>query len=850
MKHKALISVVLLILCSSLFLFHLIYLDAKNQALYDLTARQMIHARQAKTEIESYFINVTDFLTTLSKSDHVINLDPSGRKELDFALSVSPEAIRAITRVDARGRIVYTTPNDPAAVGKDISRQEHVHKILESRLPVVSDVFDAVQGYRAVALHVPVFERKEFRGTLAVLIDFPTLSERFLHEIKVGETGYAWMISRNGTELYCPVPEHTGASIFETCRDFPDVIAMANKMVKGKAGTATYLFDRIRGLRTEGTKKRAVYLPIKIADSFWTIVVASSEDEILSNLVGFKNKILAVIVLIFLTSLFFSYYGMKAWGIVKEAEERKKAEESLRKSEALNSAIVENISQRLFLKDRNSVYLFVNESYASSLHLKPEAFLGMNDFAFFPKDFAEKYRRDDSTVMESGREMEFEESFVVDGVYYLARTIKIPVRNDSGEVTSLLGISEDITERRRAEEEKTRLEAQLRQAQKMEAIGTLAGGIAHDFNNILAAIMGYAELALMDVARGPTNKECLEQIVKSGLRAKDLVQQILNFSRHSEPEKKSINPAQVVAETLKLLKATLPATIEIIQDLEEGSDNVLADATQLHQLLMNLCTNAAHAMEDRGGTLKIGLRRVDLDGQSIAGHAELNLGAYFELTVSDTGQGMGRETMDRIFDPFFTTKETGRGTGMGLAVAHGIVKAHGGAITVTSVPGEGSEFRVYLPVMGTKPEKDDGVDMGSAPRGTEHILLVDDERNLVHLGEQTLTLFGYRVTARTSSVEALEAFKADPDAFDLVVTDQTMPRMTGLDLTKEIHRIRPDLPVIICTGYSSRISPEIVREAGIKRVLMKPLTAREIMEAVRQTLDENRAAHGILGKTS
>ena len=395
------------------------------------------------------------------------------------------------------------------------------------------------------------------------------------------------------------------------------------------------------------------------------------------------------------------------------------------------------------------------------------------------------------------------------------RIVSSPIFDEQGKVTASIEMVEDLTER-------LTLEKQLRQAQKMEAIGTLAGGIAHDFNNILAAMVGYTELALDDIPEGLPARESLEQVLKSGLRAKKLVQQILSFGRRTDHETRPIEIGAVIKETMKLLRATLPSTIEIIQEVEDRPYTVLADSTQIHQVLMNLCTNAAYAMRERVGVLKVSLKPVCLDENSAAGHVELSPGAYTRLTVSDTGEGMNIETLGRVFEPFFSTKEIGQGTGMGLAVVHGIVKAHGGAITVYSEPGKGSTFHVYLPLLETEEEKAAPGDAEPLPTGTEHILFVDDEETLADIGRQMLERLGYQITRRTSSLEALEIFKETPDRFHLVITDQTMPKMSGLDLAKKILSIRPDIPIIICTGYSSQISAQKAEAMGVKRVLMKP----------------------------
>ncbi|CAB1059117.1 hypothetical protein D1BOALGB6SA_3875 [Olavius sp. associated proteobacterium Delta 1] len=399
-----------------------------------------------------------------------------------------------------------------------------------------------------------------------------------------------------------------------------------------------------------------------------------------------------------------------------------------------------------------------------------------------------------------------------------------------------LQIATDITRIKDLEKESLRIQAQLQQAQKMEAIGTLAGGIAHDFNNILSAVIGYTEIVLGDVAESSSQHRNLQEVLKAGNRARDLVNQILMFSRQTEKELKPVQINQIVIETLKLLRASLPTTITIEPNLRSNSA-VLADPTQIHQVMMNLCTNAAHAMREMGGLLKIELSDTDLDGSIIEQHPYLSAGTYIKLRVSDSGHGMEKKIADRIFDPFFTTKERGEGTGMGLAVVLGIVKSHGGTITVESTIDQGSKFDVFLPVIELEADTEIRPKV-IMPTGTEQVLFVDDEKALVELGFQILERLGYHVTTRTSSVEALELFMAQPDKFDLVITDMTMPNMTGDELAAKMMEIRADIPVILCTGYSERISKDMAHKIGIKEFVLKPIIMSDMALTVRKVLDE------------
>jgi signal transduction histidine kinase/ActR/RegA family two-component response regulator len=408
----------------------------------------------------------------------------------------------------------------------------------------------------------------------------------------------------------------------------------------------------------------------------------------------------------------------------------------------------------------------------------------------------------------------------------------------TGDLTSVgYPIQPEIPEHKSAGEEENKLKAQLQRAQRMEAIGTLAGGIAHDFNNILTAIIGYTELLRYDLPEDSKAQASLEAIYEAGIRAKDLVQQILAFSRQSEEEKKPLRISTIIKEALKLLRASLPTTIEIRQNLESESGAVLANPTQIHQVLINLCTNSAQAMQEKGGVLEVSLEDADLDLEAAASNPGLKPGAYVKLTVRDTGSGIAPEIGERIFDPYFSTREPEQGTGMGLAVVHGIVESTGGGIAVGSTLGEGTTIHVFFPRIENKVTPQARV-LSPFPTGNERILFVDDEKALVDIGVQLLEHLGYQVVARTSSIEALEAFRNQPEKFDLVVSDQTMPNMTGEMLAKELLRIRPDIPIVLCTGYSEMISEEKAIALGIKKLIMKPILMREISQTIRQILDQ------------
>lgn len=525
----------------------------------------------------------------------------------------------------------------------------------------------------------------------------------------------------------------------------------------------------------------------------------------------------------------------------QEVGERKRAEEALRESEERYRSLVQNVPIAVYrtTPGPKGKFLMANPTLLKMFGLQSEEELkkvSVADLYMNPKD--RKVFSDNLLTQANvdGVELPLRKK---DGTSFWA-SVKARVVYDQNKKGPYFDCTiMDITARKHAEEEKERLEGQLRQAQKIEAIGTLAGGIAHDFNNILSAVIGYTQISLDDVEKGTTLETNLQEVLKAGRRARDLVKQILTFSRQTEQERKPLEITPIVKEALKLLRASLPSSIEIHQDIGTDLGTVLADPTQIHQVLMNLCTNAAHAMGERGGIVEVNLANVELGPDFTSRHPQVSPGRYLQLTVSDTGHGIDPPIIERIFDPFFTTKERGEGTGMGLAVVHGIVKSYGGTISVYSEPGKGSTFHVYFPLIEGQVEAEAGVGE-PIPTGNERILFVDDEQTIVDVGKQILERLGYQVVTRTSSIEGLELFRAQPDKFDLVITDMTMPHMGGGELAEELMRIRPDIRVILCSGYSEKITEAKAKATDIRAFVGKPILKRDIAKTVRRVLDEIR----------
>ena len=493
---------------------------------------------------------------------------------------------------------------------------------------------------------------------------------------------------------------------------------------------------------------------------------------------------------------------------IESEEQRKRICEDLLNQSTFLQAIMDAMPHSVFYKDTGLRYMGCNKTFERFLGIGQGQIVGKTVYDVWPQDLAGLYQRTDLEILASPDLRPIVYEGVVqgnDGRRYDVRFHKAVFRNPDGSAGGIIGTMEDITERKRAEQQQMIVEAQLRQAQKMEALGTLAGGISHDFNNILGIIIGFAELAYWDVGENSPAGKSLKNILQATNRAKALVQQILSFCRGSSEENKPVQLGLIVKEVLKMLRASLPSTIDIRQNVASKAV-VLADPTQIHQILMNLCTNAAQAMQENVGVLEVSLTDTVIGPESVDTYPDIPFGPYVTLSVRDTGTGISPAIIGRIFDPFFTTKAPGIGTGLGLSVVHGIVKSCGGTIKVESLPGQGTTFHLFFPAM-ERDQLREIVETISLPRGRERILFVDDEPALVETANEMLGRLGYDVICRTNGMEAREAFvhQSKEKPFDLVITDLTMPHFTGIELVRELLRIDPGISVILCTGFSEKM---------------------------------------------
>ena len=525
---------------------------------------------------------------------------------------------------------------------------------------------------------------------------------------------------------------------------------------------------------------------------------------------------------------------------LRNITERKHSEEALREREEVYRAIVDQAAEGIVLIDSKTLnFVEFNDAACHGLGYSREEFarLTLLDLQgiLTREEVTERVRELVKAGVANFENQQRHKDGTLRDVLISNRLIGVRGRE------YIVGIWQDITEQKRFQAEQVDAEAQLREAQKMEALGTLAGGVAHDFNNILGIIIGFTELALLNLSEKASMGSELHEVLKAANRAKDLVRQILAFSRRGEQEERPVQVGLIVNEVLKMLRSSLPSTIEIKQNVASKAF-VMADPTQIHQMLMNLCTNSAHAMQEDAGVLQVALTDVRLGPESIPSHWELQPGPHVKLTVQDTGHGIDPSILDRIFDPFFTTKGPGVGTGLGLSVVHGIVKSHKGTIVVKSLPGQGTTFEVLFPAIEAAAEVP-AMAAVPLPHGNERILVVDDEPALARAAKQMLERLGYQVEFRTNGIGALQAVRqqSKEKSFDLVITDMTMPHLTGAGLARELLKLQPDLVIVLCTGFSETMDKEKAKSLGIQGYLKKPVVFGELAAMVRKVLDEKGA---------
>lgn len=746
--------------------------------------------------------------TNASRSSFIKAVQGRESKDIDDHLVQIRQRydVNTVLVSDPQGLVLATSP-PRSYLGDNISEGHPFKGVTERYHSYLSPAFHRQEDERdlVTAVATPIISDQGSLLGMLILFERATLFEAILKDLTV----------EPGTKV--SIIDQLGHIVYKN-KDFKSDSIMDHPM----AGYVTSMGEKgFLDLRREESFT-SVFSYVPIPQIGWGIILEIEKREIVRRLYPTFVKIAGVSTLFFLVIVLSIHHLRKTLLSARRLE-----------AERMRLALaVEQAADGISIISRRGIIEYANPSFLKMTGYERGEIQGagvrvLQGPAHTPEFYDDLWSSLKASKVWTGRV----DTRRKDNSSFQSLVTMSAVSDPSGEIVSYVCLARDISEE--VKEEKHR-----RQAQKMEAMGTLASGIAHDFNNILAAIVGFSELALEDMKDTVPEKRFLRNIYHAGIRGRDLVKQILAFSRKTEQEQKPILLAPILTETLKLMRASISANIEIRQDIPADEQIVLADPVQIQQMVMNLCVNAAYAMREQGGVLEVCLSDCVIDKTSAP--PDTKPGSYFKISVKDNGPGISHEIQERIFDPFFTTKKQGEGTGLGLSVVHTIAQSLKGAVTLRSKPGKGAAFDIYLPKMTMTMTEQEDQKQEQVEGKDECILFVDDEPAITEMGKRMIERLGYRVVAETDSVEALRRFEEQPDAFDMVITDQAMPVVTGIELSQRCLSIRPGLPIILCTGYSEIVSPERARQVGIKEFLSKPVVKTEMAKTIRKALDASK----------
>lgn len=769
---------------------------------------------------------------------------------------VSEEGMEEVKNVNGAVSFNYINLSDSLFFQDTIQTPNKVH-LGPPRYSGLIDAYVLDFGF----LHVNYFDENMgfFKGSIPI----SHLSDQ-LEQLKISESGFFIIISPKGYVVTSPKEARIESSFYE------------NRGISKKLVHRIKSQDSIFGEEYQVFGQDSIISMMTIEKYNWKVISVIPEDEIFAVLYKLRNNIGLITILILIFGALLTYLvaksvsdpikdlddfvssisaskdlslradlkssdeiGRLANSFNQMLEQLESAQSEIIKTKNFLDNVIKTMSDFLVVVNSKGDIIVANKAFLDFVDIKESDISGENLSTFLIADRGESILQDKiNELFTLGTIKNIEQNYLSAEGKTLPLSISASVmRNAAGEIEGVVVIAHDITERKQAEEKRSRLEEELQQSQKMEALGTLTGGIAHDFNNILGSLLGYTEIALGEVDDKSQTKTYLVRIAKIADRAKKLVQQMLTFSRAKKPDLKPLKLEPVILESIYMLRSVIPTTIEIRQEIDADCSPILGDETQINQVVVNLCTNAFHSMEDTGGTITIQLQKVDITNQN-GSNIKLKSNDYIKLTVKDSGVGMEPKLIKSIFDPFFSTKEPGKGTGLGLSVVQGIVHGHGGVINCESIPGKGSTFDLYFPLYVGKVTAETTEKMTVKP-GNENILVLDDEVEFAKILDIGLKKMGYQVTTFNDVHLALKEFMAHPKQFDLVITDLTMPKMSGVEFSQEILKARSDLPIILISGYDTNTAIENAKEIGIKRVVTKPLKLKQLSNTIRDIFYKN-----------
>ncbi len=839
MRNKLYIIITCFVILSGIYFFFQIYEEVKLKTVNQLNQHQRVHAKAAADSIQAAFKSYELNLKFLTSIDSIkVYSDAYKPFMKKFYLSNS-ENIKAVTRIDKNGNIVYTYPFNKKVIGKNVLQQKHNRYIYEKHLPVVSDVFMTLQGYRAIAYAYPVFNNKQYAGCITLLISFTEISKKHLENIKIRKSGYAWMISKSGVELYSPVPGNIGKTVAETFSTSPSIIDMSKKMVIGEEGEAVYFLNEIKGKKVETVKKYAVYFPVKIVNTHWSIVIATPENEVTGLMQGFVNKLIVLFIIIFISVLAVMFYGYNSIVLRREVVQRKRTERQLMDAKIYLNNVVNSMPDILFGMNESGKIENMNQMAEKFSGIAGEEALGKDAVTLFPQfadDLAAILAEKDKDVLICDKKTLDVNGEIKTFQLYSYRLL-------DGNIAGIVVRIDDISDFEKKEQ-------QIVQSQKMETIGNLAGGLAHDFNNVLGGVLGSIELLEKklykeDLQAAQKIFYYIDVLKNSSKRSEDMVKQLLALSRKYQFEKSVIDLNESIGNVVKICKNSFPKSVVIDDSYVSRRAIVLADQTGIEQVILNLMVNASHAMtimksevEKWGGEVKVSVEKIYSDEKfaNLYEAAENDL-FYFMIEVSDSGVGIVDDLKKSIFDPFFSTKNKNEGTGLGLSMVYNIVKSHGGFIDFYSTPGLGTTFQVFLPehLAEGGPENADDDDLEKYPGGGL-ILVIDDESIIRDISRAILTENNYNVLTANDGLSGIEIFKKKQNEISAVLLDMSMPGMSGLDVYLELIKIKPDVKVLLSSGF--RLDPRVTKtlEAGADLFISKPYGAQKLLKAMYEVL--------------